>query len=221
MIRVLLVDDHPVVRQGLRALLDPLDDVRVVDDVGDGEAALARIVDGDVDVALVDLMMPGLSGWQLTQRITALPRPVPVLILTTYDGDADILRAIEAGATGYLLKDSPLDKLADGLRAAARGEMVLAPSAAATLARHARRGSPPPAQLSQREVDVLRAVAEGLTNSAIGERLHIGEATVKTHLTRVFGKFGVDDRTAAVTVALERGLIAMPGRDRRSTSTST
>lgn len=221
MIRVLLVDDHPVVRQGLRALLDPLDDVRVVADVGDGEAALARIAVGDVDVALVDLMMPGLSGWQLTQRIAALPRPVPVLILTTYDGDADILRAIEAGATGYLLKDSPLDKLADGLRAAARGEMVLAPSAAATLARHARRGSPPPAQLSLREVDVLRAVAEGLTNSAIGARMHIGEATVKTHLTRIFGKLGVDDRTAAVTVALERGLIAMPGRDRRSTSTST
>jgi DNA-binding NarL/FixJ family response regulator len=214
MIRVLLVDDHPVIRQGLRAMLDPVPDIVVAAEAGGGDEALARLRTGDIDVALVDLMMPGVTGWQLTAAICASPHHVPVLILTTYDGDGDILRAIEAGATGYLLKDAPVDVLADALRAASRGEMVLAPTVAARLAGYHRRQAEPTVNLSARELQVLLAVADGLTNAGIGLRLHIGESTVKTHLARVFAKLEVDDRTAAVTRAHELGLIRISGPNR-------
>jgi DNA-binding NarL/FixJ family response regulator len=209
-IRVLIVDDHPVVRQGLAAMLGPIDDIEVVADTGSGQKALDVIRGGGVDVALVDLRMPEISGWELTQAIVATDRAVHVLILTTYDGEEDILRAVEAGATGYLLKDTALATLVDAIRSANRGETVLAPRLLAKLT--TRRTNGPGVTLSARELQVLGAVSEGLTNTAIGRRLHIGEATVKTHLTRIFAKLEVDDRTAAVTRAMEAGLIGLPGR---------
>ena len=150
--------------------------------------------------------MPELDGVETTRRIRADHPDVNILVLTTYDTDADILRAIEAGATGYLLKDTPREQLFAAVRAAARGESVLAPAVAAKLMRSVRT-RPDHEQLTDRELDVLRLVADGLTNRAIGHRLHIGEATVRTHLVHAYAKLGVDDRTAAVMTALERGLL--------------
>jgi DNA-binding NarL/FixJ family response regulator len=149
--------------------------------------------------------MPGGDGVSATARITAAAPGVRVLVLTTYESDRDILRAIEAGAGGYLLKDASPQELADAVRAAARGETVLAPSVASTLVRQVRRPAPP--ALSTREAEVLRLVARGLTNADIGKALFISEATVKTHLLRAFNKLDVADRTAAVTTAMEHGLL--------------
>jgi DNA-binding NarL/FixJ family response regulator len=157
----------------------------------------------------MDLRMPGTDGASATARIARDLPGVHVLVLTTYDTDADILRAVEAGATGYLLKDTPRDTLLDAVRAAARGETVLAPPVAARLVTRVR--APQAAALSARELDVLALVARGLTNAEIGRQLYITEATVKTHLLRLFAKLGVDDRTRAVTVALERGILPAPG----------
>jgi DNA-binding NarL/FixJ family response regulator len=208
-IRVLIVDDHPVVRQGLAAMLAPVEDLEIVADTGSGRVALTYVEAGGVDVALVDLRMPDISGWELTRSIVAADATVRVLILTTYDGEEDILRAVEAGATGYLLKDTALATLVDAIRSAARGETVLAPTILAKLT--TRRAGGPAVSLSERELQVLAAVSEGLTNAAVGQRLHIGEATVKTHLARIFAKLEVDDRTAAVTRAMEAGLLGLPG----------
>ena len=213
-LRVLLVDDHPVVRSGLAMLVEGADDLTVVGEAGDGEAALALLeeltVDGeDVDVVLMDLRMPVLDGAGATARIVAEHPGVAVLVLTTYDTDADILRAVEAGATGYLLKDARREELLAGIRAAARGETVLAPSVAARLVGNLR--SPRSERPTARELEVLAGAARGLSNADIGRELYIGEATVKTHLLRLFTKLGVDSRTAAVTVAMERGLLPSPG----------
>ena len=213
-LRVLLVDDHPVVRSGLAMLVEGADDLTVVGEAGDGEAALALLeeltVDGeDVDVVLMDLRMPVLDGAGATARIVAEHPGVAVLVLTTYDTDADILRAVEAGATGYLLKDAPREELLAGICAAARGETVLAPSVAARLVGNLR--SPRGERPTARELEVLAGAARGLSNADIGRELYIGEATVKTHLLRLFTKLGVDSRTAAVTVAMERGLLPSPG----------
>jgi DNA-binding NarL/FixJ family response regulator len=160
------------------------------------------------DVVLMDLRMPGSDGVGATARIAADHPGTHVLVLTTYDTDADILRAIEAGATGYLLKDTPIGPLADAIRAAARGETVLAPVVASRLVTRMR--APAGEQLTPREVEVLALVARGLSNADIGRALFIGEATVKTHLLRLFAKLGVNDRTAAVTAALARGIIPPP-----------
>ena len=157
----------------------------------------------------MDLRMPRRDGVSATEAILARHPAAKVLVLTTYDTDADILRAVEAGATGYLLKDTPHDELVDGVRAAARGETVLAPPVAARLMSRMRTPAPGGAP-SPRELEVLAAVARGLSNAEIGRELFIGEATVKTHLQRLFGKLGVDDRTHAVTVAIERGLLPSP-----------
>ena len=154
----------------------------------------------------MDLRMPGLDGVAATERILADRPDARVLVVTTYESDSDILRAVEAGAAGYLLKDATSAELADAVRAAARGETVLAPSVATSLVRHVRR--PVTAGLSARETEVLGLVAKGMTNAEIGRQLHIGEATVKTHLIRVFGKLEVSDRTAAVTTAMARGLLS-------------
>jgi len=205
-IRVLLVDDHPVVRFGLRSLLDAEDDLEVVGEAGDGHEAvdLCRVL--HPDVVLMDLRMPGGDGTTATARLATEMPDVHVLVLTTYDDDdGDILRAVEAGARGYLLKDTPREVLTDAVRAAARGETVLAPPIAARLMRRLSR--PAGESLTAREVEVLRAVARGRTNAQIGRELSIGEATVKTHLLRAFVKLGVDDRTHAVTVAMHRGLL--------------
>ena len=205
MIRVLLVDDHPVVREGLRGMLEAEPDLKVVGEAGSGEEAVAQARAVDADVILMDLRMRGLDGVGATERILAESPRVRVVVLTTYETDADILRAVEAGASGYLLKDASRAELAGAIRAAARGETVLAPSVAGRLVNRVRR--PAPHTLSAREVEVLALVAKGLTNAEIGKALHITEATVKTHLLRTFGKLGVSDRTAAVTTAMAQGLL--------------
>jgi DNA-binding NarL/FixJ family response regulator len=209
-IRILIVDDHPVVRTGLAGMLGAEADFEVVGEAGDGDEAVAVARRLRPDVVLMDLRMPGVDGADATARITATDPDIRVLVLTTYDTDADILRAVEAGATGYLLKDTPRVELAAAVRAAARGETVLAPPVAARLVSRLR--SPAADQLTPREAEVLAAVARGLSNAEVGRVLSIGEATVKTHLLRIFAKLRVDDRTAAVTVAYERGILPAPGR---------
>ncbi len=211
MIRVLLVDDHPVVRRGLRALLEELPGLEPIGEAADGAEAIGLIDrftrDGQPrpDVVLMDLQMgAGMNGVEATRRITALPDPPRVLILTTYSTDADILAAVEAGATGYLLKDAPPEDLAGAVRAAARGETVLAPPVAARLMGRVRAGRP---TLSPRENEILGLLAEGLANRQISKRLFISEATVKTHLVHIYDKLGVDSRTAAIAAALQNGLL--------------
>jgi DNA-binding NarL/FixJ family response regulator len=204
-IGVLVADDHPVVRSGLVGMLASQPDLRIVGTAADGEQAVAQTGELLPDVVLMDLRMPRLDGVAAIERISASHPRVAVLVLTTYDGDADIIRAVAAGAAGYLLKDAPLDTLAEAIRAAARGETVLAPPVAARLASRLR--APDPVTLTRRETEVLAAVARGGTNAEIARELFIGEATVKTHLLRIFAKLQVDDRTRAVTVALERGLL--------------
>jgi DNA-binding NarL/FixJ family response regulator len=205
MIRVLLADDHPVVRAGLRGMLAAESDIEVAGEAGSGPEAVAVARAGHYHVILMDLRMPGGDGVTATRDILSAGSTARVLVLTTYETDADILRAVEAGATGYLLKDATPAELANAIRAAARGETVLAPSVAERLVSHVRR--PQRESLSARETEVLARVAHGATNAEIGRQLHISEATVKTHLLRAFGKLGVSDRTAAVTTALERGIL--------------
>ena len=212
MIRVLLADDHPVVRAGLRGMLAAEPGIEVAGGAASGPEAVAQARARAYDVILMDLRMPGGDGVIATEQIIASSPGARILILTTYETDADILRAVEAGATGYLLKDATPAELADAVRAAARGETVLAPSVAGRLVTHVRR--PPRESLSARETEVLALVAWGRTNAEIGRALYISEATVKTHLLRAFGKLGVSGRTAAVTTAIERGLLPPPGRDR-------
>jgi DNA-binding NarL/FixJ family response regulator len=209
-IRVLLADDHPVVRAGLRGMLTAEADIEVAGEAGSGPEAVALARARQYDVILMDLRMPLGDGVAATEQIVAANPAARVLVLTTYETDADILRAVEAGATGYLLKDASQAGLADAVRAAARGETVLAPSVAERLVTHVRR--PLRESLSGRETEVLACVARGLTNIEIGRELFISEATVKTHLLRAFGKLGVSGRTAAVTTAIERGLLPPPGQ---------
>jgi DNA-binding NarL/FixJ family response regulator len=204
-IRVLLVDDHPVVRQGLHAMLDAEADLTVVGEVSSGAEAVEFVADDPPDVVLMDLRMPGMDGATATAKIVASGSRSRVVVLTTYETDTDILRAVEAGAAGYLLKDSPLAELVAAIRGAARGETVLAPSVVGKLVGRVRTPARP--ALSAREIEVLRLVGRGLSNAEIGRELFIGEATVKTHLLRAFGKLGVSDRTAAVTTAMELGVL--------------
>ncbi|MFJ9037811.1 response regulator [Streptomyces sp. NPDC102406] len=210
-LRVVVVDDHTVMRAGVVALLAPEPGIEVVGEADDGRAGVALVEELTPDVALLDLRMPVLDGVAATQRIVAGPSGTRVLILTTYDTDTEIERAVEAGAIGYLLKDTSREQLVDAIRSAARGETVLAPRVAQKLVAKMRR--PVQAALTAREVDVLEAVADGLSNADIGKRLVIGEATVKTHLLRVFAKLDVSDRTRAVVVAMERGLLERSGQD--------
>jgi len=206
-LRLLVVDDHPVVRTGLVAMLSEHEDFEVVAEAADGAEAVAMAARHLPDVVLMDLRMPGMDGAEATARLRLKGDGPAVLVLTTYDTDADIVRAVEAGATGYLLKDAPRDTLADAIRRAARGETVLAPPVVARLATRLRTPAAP--ALSERERQVLREVARGLSNAEVGRELHIGEATVKTHLLRAFEKLGVSDRTAAVTAAYKAGLIEL------------
>ncbi|MFJ9863478.1 response regulator [Streptomyces sp. NPDC101165] len=207
-LRIVVVDDHTVMRAGVIALLDGEADIEVVGEASDGRAALGLVARHDPDVALVDLRMPVLDGVATTTEIAARHPRTRVLILTTYDTDADIERGVEAGAIGYLLKDTTREQLVDAIHSAARGETVLAPRVAEKLVARMRRPVHDP--LTTRETDVLTAVADGLTNAEIGRRLVISEATVKTHLLRLFAKLDVNDRTRAVVVAMERGLLPRP-----------
>ncbi|MET7363501.1 response regulator transcription factor [Streptomyces sp. NPDC005562] len=206
MIRVVLADDHPVVREGLRAMLGAEPGLAVVGEASSGPRAEALVAELRPDIVLMDLRMPGGGGVDSIERMAAAGLACRVIVLTTYETDRDILRAVEAGAAGYLLKDLARGELADAVRAAARGETVLAPSVAARLVDQLR-ARPERPRLSARETAVLRLVAEGCTNAEIGRRLYVAESTVKTHLLRIFGKLDVDDRTAAVTTALRLGLL--------------
>ncbi|MET7330108.1 response regulator transcription factor [Nonomuraea sp. NPDC005650] len=200
MLRVMIVDDHPVVREGLRGMLQAEPDIEVVGEAGSGDEAVAVVPRLRPDVILMDLRMPGGDGVSAIERLGPGHR---VVVLTTYEDEGEILRAVSAGAAGYLLKDVSRADLASAVRAAARGRTVLSPAVATRLA------GPRPAApvLSEREREVLELVAQGLTNGEIGRRLFIGEATVKTYLLRVFGKLGVSDRTSAVLSALDLGLV--------------
>ena len=203
-LRILLVDDHPVVRRGLRAMFDDRPDMTVAAEAADGRAALDLLAHIDIDIVLMDLQMPGMDGVTTIGHITSRPAAPPVLVLTTYDTDADILTAVEAGATGYMLKDAPPEHLCQAVHTAAQGRTALAPDIAARLLGRLR--TPQPA-LSPREVEILRLLAQGLSNRALSRELFISEATVKTHLVHIYDKLGVDNRTAAITTALERGII--------------
>lgn len=204
-IRLLVADDHPVVRAGLRAVLQTEDGIDVVAEAATAEEAVDRAARGDIDVVLMDLQFgKGMNGAEATARITALADGPRVLIVTTYDTDADTLPAIEAGATGYLLKDAPPEDLAAAVRTAAAGRTVLAPAVADRLMHRLRT---PGTALTRRETEVLTLVAGGLSNQAVGARLHLTEGTVKSHLARVYAKLDVDSRTAAVATATELGLI--------------
>jgi DNA-binding NarL/FixJ family response regulator len=208
-IRLLVADDHPVVRDGLRAMLATQPDMELVGEAATGTEAVERARALRPDVVLMDLQMPKLDGPAAIATLREQAPEVRVLVLTTFGTDADITRAVDAGATGYLLKDAPREQLFGAIRAAARGEAVLSPSVATRVLGRMR--APAEEALSPRELEILGAVARGLSNKDIGRQLYISEATVKTHLLRVFSKLGVDDRTAAVTVALERGIIRLPG----------
>lgn len=212
-IRILLVDDHPVVRAGLRAMLADFPGVSVVAEAADGEAALAELgrlntLGEPVDLVLMDLQMGnGMDGVTATGRIKAgqggTPPP-PILILTTYDTDADILAAVEAGASGYMLKDAPPEQIKQAVLSAAAGQTALAPEVAARLMGRIRNPSP---ALSPREVQLLELLATGMGNRAMAKQLFISEATVKTHLVHIYSKLGVDNRTAAIAVAAQRRII--------------
>ena len=204
MIRVLVADDHPIVRSGIVALLATAPDIEVVGEAADGREAVDLALALEPDLVLMDLRMPRLDGDQATALILSARPSVRVVVLTTYETDASILTAIEAGASGYLLKAAPQEEILAGIRSVARGEVALAPSIAAMLVG---RLKTPAVTLSPRETEVLGLVAQGLSNPAIAKRLFLGEATVKTHLLHAFEKLEVGDRTRAVTKAMELGLL--------------
>jgi DNA-binding NarL/FixJ family response regulator len=206
-IRIVIADDHPVFRAGLEGLLSGQEDLQVVGEAANGREAVDMVRRASPDVLLVDLQMPELDGVHAIREIRSVAPRTRILVLTTYDSDGDILRAVEAGATGYLLKDTPREELFKAIRATARGESVLSPTVASKLVGRAR--TPVDRSLSAREIEVLRLVARGTSNKIIGKELRISEATVKTHLLHIFAKLAVDDRTAAVTAAMERGVLRL------------
>jgi len=204
MIRLLLGDDHPVVRAGIRAMLESEADLEVVGEAATAEDAVRLAAASDIDVVLMDLQFPGaMQGAEATRRIRSHDDAPRVLVLTNYDTDADILGAIEAGASGYLLKDAPPGELVAAVRAAATGESALAPAVSSRL-RASREAAD---SLTAREAEVLTLVAEGRSNRDIGRTLFLSEATVKSHLVHIFTKLGVGSRTAAVARARELGAI--------------
>lgn len=209
-IRMIIVDDHPVVRDGLRGIFTGDDAFEVVGEAADGPEALVVALRTAPDVVLMDLRMPKMSGAEVIRRLREQTPGIHILVLTTFDDDADVLPAIDQGATGYLLKDTPRADLRRAVQAAARGETVLSPSVTGVLAQRSR--EPERRTLSRRELEVLGLIARGATNRDVAARLFITEATVKTHLLHLFGKLGVKDRAAAVAAAYEIGLLK-PGTD--------
>ena len=206
MISIVVVDDHPVVRDGVISMLSGVDGFVVVGDADNGADAVRLTAALDPDVVVMDLRMPGGGGVDAVRELQRRGLRASVLVLTTYDTDSDAVAAIEAGATGYLLKDSPTEALVAAVRATAAGETVLSPTVATRLASHVRRPARS-ATLSAREREVLVLVARGNANRAIAEVLFVSEATVKTHLAHVYEKLGVTDRAAAVATAYERGIL--------------
>ena len=205
-IRLLIVDDHPIMRDGLRGVFGGDEDFEVVGEAGDGAEAVQKAQALHPDVILMDLRMPGVGGVEAITRLRDQENPARVLILTTYDTDRDVLPAIKAGATGYLLKDAPRDELIRAVRAAHQGQSVLAPTVASTLVGLAGHRSPD-SQLSPREVEVLKLVAEGATNQVAARKLLVSETTIKTHLLHIYTKLGVRDRASAVATGYQRGLL--------------
>ncbi len=205
MIRLLIVDDHPVVRDGLRGMLDDDEGLEVVGEAASGPEAVALVAKIDPDVVLMDLRMPGGGGVEAITALRAADARAKVLVLTTFDTDRDVALALEAGATGYVLKDVARSELVAAVLATARGEITVSPAAMKGLLGFMRGESP--AVLTSRETEALRLVAAGGTNRDVAGRMRVSEATVKTHLMNAYGKLGVRDRAAAVRVALERGII--------------
>ena len=204
-IRLLIVDDHPVVRDGLRGIFESDPQFEVTGEAGNGAEAVTQARSLRPDVVLMDLRMPDVDGVTAIKRLAELGLDTRVLVLTTYDTDTDVVPAIEAGATGYLLKDAPRSELLRAVRAAARGEAVLSPSVATRLLGQVRQPAREP--LSQRELDVLGLISRGCSNREAAARLFISEATVKTHVLHIYAKLGVNDRAAAVATGFERGLL--------------
>jgi NarL family two-component system response regulator LiaR len=210
-VTVLLVDDHAVVRRGVRAFLETQPGIRVVADADSGAAAVELAAEHVPDVALVDLLMPGMDGVETTRQLTARSPRTRVIVLTSYHEDEHIFPAIRAGALSYLLKNVGPEELADAIRKAAAGEAVLHPRVAARVVRelHGRRGEDPNPfrELSDRELDVLRLVADGLNNTEIADRLAISEHTVKSHVGNILGKLHLADRTQAAVFAWRQGIV--------------
>ncbi|GAA2861415.1 response regulator [Microbacterium arabinogalactanolyticum] len=204
-LRLVLVDDHPVVRAGVRALLESRDDLQVVGEASNAADAVQVVESEHPDVVLMDLSLgEGPGGIEATASLRALPDPPAVLVLTTYDSESDILRALDAGAAGYLLKDAPPEQLFAGIQAVAKGEPALAPSVAGVLMR---RASSPEPRLTEREVEVLELLADGLGNREMAKALFVSEATVKSHLSHIYSKLYVDTRAGAVAAAIEQRII--------------
>ncbi|WP_370890276.1 response regulator [Janibacter sp. GXQ6167] len=214
-IRVLLCDDDPMVLQGLRLLLEPAPDIEVIDEATSGEEAIDKCIARSPDVVLMDLRMGGMSGIEATKRIKALPRSPQVLVLTTFDTDEVAVRALQSGADGFLLKTSP-KRIAESIRSVAAGDGAFSPKTSRQLAEHIRSGYSPAqararqlvAALTERERAVVMRVGEGMTNSEIARALHIGEATVKTHLAAAQGKLLANNRSQVAVIAERAGLLA-------------
>lgn len=219
-IRILIVDDHPVVREGISAMLAREPDLQVVGEARDGLDAIDKARQLHPDVVLMDLQMPRLDGAEAIRRIRAVDPAIRFIVLTTFDSDEFIFKGIEAGARGYLLKDAPRDDLFRAVRAVYRGESLIQPAVATKLlnrfAELSRRG-PAEDTLSAREIEVLQLMSRGAPNKEIARRLFISESTVKTHVTNIFQKLGANDRTEAVTIALQRGLISLGAPESRAT----
>jgi DNA-binding NarL/FixJ family response regulator len=206
-VRILVTDDHPVVRAGLSGMLSGEPDFEVVGEAQNGKEAVTFVGELNPDVVLMDLRMPEMDGVTAIQHIKSNYPDVHILVLTTYESDADILRAIETGATGYLLKDTPREELFGAIRMVAQGQSPLAPGVAARLMQRVR--NPEEEGLSTREIEVLELVAHGTSNKEIAKQLWVSETTVKSHMLHIFDKLSVTDRTAAVTEALKRGIIRL------------
>ena len=206
-VRILVTDDNPVVRAGLSGMLSGEPDFEVVGEAQNGKEAVAFAGELKPDVVLMDLRMPEMDGVTAIEHIKSNYPDVHILVLTTYESDADILRAIETGATGYLLKDTPREELFGAIRTVAQGQSPLDPGVAARLMQRMR--DPEEEGLSTREIEVLELVAHGTSNKAIAKQLWVSETTVKSHMLHIFDKLGVTDRTAAVTEALKRGIIRL------------
>jgi DNA-binding NarL/FixJ family response regulator len=207
-IRLIIVDDHPVVRDGLKGMFANQPEFEIAAEAENGIQALTLCLQHHPQVVLMDLRMPMMDGVTAISHLRREQPEIHVLVLTTYDSDAEIMKAIEAGATGYILKDAPREELYRAIRATALGQSYLSPSVATRLMGQLR--SPAQDSLSPRELDVLTWVARGASNKEIAQHLHISEATVKSHLLHIFEKLGVNDRTQAVTCAVQKGLIQLP-----------
>jgi DNA-binding NarL/FixJ family response regulator len=206
-IRLLVCDDHPVVRSGLKGMLRSQADFEVVGEAANGIRAVELVERLRPNVVLMDLQMPEMDGVTAIEKIKTAYPEIQILVLTTYDTDADVMLAVEKGATGFLLKDAPEHDLFDGIRNAAQGKAPLSPTVAARLMERLRGSAEE--NLSEREVEILQLVAEGMNNKDVAKRLLVSEATVKAHMLHIFNKLGVNDRTAAVTSAVKRGIIRL------------